>query len=258
MITHNINPVLLELGPLEIRYYGLVYFLGFIFTYYFLNTQIKKGTLKLTEKQLESFIIYALIGMLIGSRLFTFLIYNPSLFIADPLIIFRIWEGGMAFHGSLTGIIISTIIFARKNKINFYELADLAVIPSALFLFLGRVANYINAEIPGIRSTVAWCVNFPGHEGCRHPYQIYEGLKNLGIFFTMLYLHIKKTLKPGIMFWGFILAYNSLRFFIDFLRDETRIIISIGQTLSLIYVALSIYFLYHLSKKYKGKILATK
>ena len=254
MINHNINPVLLELGPLEIRYYGLVYFLGFLFTYYFLKSQIKQKTLNITEQQLENFIIYALIGMLIGSRLFTFLIYNPALFLNDPLIIFKIWQGGMAFHGSLTGLIIAGIIFAKKNNIKFYDLADLVVIPAALFLFLGRIANYINAELPGIKTTVSWCVNFPGHEDCRHPYQIYEGLKNLGLFIAMMYLHLKKKLKPGIMFWGFILAYNSLRFIIDFLRDEARIIISIGQTLSLIYVALSIYFLYHLSKKYKGKL----
>ncbi|MFT4261563.1 MAG: prolipoprotein diacylglyceryl transferase [Candidatus Woesearchaeota archaeon] len=251
MFIHNINPVLFELGPLEIRYYGLVYFLGFLFLFYFLKRQINKNKIKnFDEEKLDIFIVYLLVGMLIGSRIFVYLFWYPQALLQDPLILFKLWLGGMSFHGGLFGAIIAGYLFSKKYNVSFYKLADLTVIPASLFLFFGRIANFINAELVGTVTNKSWCVVFPGYDDCRHPYQIYEGLKNLGLFFGLLYAQTKK-LPSGLMFWGFVFFYNFLRFFIDFFRYEPTLLISMGQLISLIFVVVSSYFLVGYYKKFK-------
>lgn len=239
MITSTINPVLVTLPGLglEIRYYGLVYLLGFIFLYFFLKHNSRKIGLK--QNQIEEFIVYLLAGMLIGARFFYFFIWNFGL-ISNPLDFFKIWQGGMAFHGALTGVIIAGILFAKKHKLNFFKLADVTVIPAALFLFFGRIANFINQEIPGVIAKEATCLSLGKDPGCRHPYVLYEGVKNLFLFFGLSYAYFKLNLKPGVLFWYFILLYNGLRFLIDFFRQDAFI----GQVLSLIFVAIAIYYLY--------------
>jgi phosphatidylglycerol---prolipoprotein diacylglyceryl transferase len=251
MYIHNIDPVLFSIGPLEIRYYGLVYFLGFLFLFYFLKHQTKKNHIKnFDEEKLDLFVVYLLVGMLIGSRIFVYFFWYPNLLLQDPLILFKLWLGGMSFHGGMFGAIIAGYIFSKKHNVSFYKLADLVVVPSALFLFLGRIANFINAELVGTLSNKSWCTVFPGYDGCRHPYQIYEGLKNLGLFFGLLWMQTKK-LPAGLMFWSFIFAYNFLRFFIDFFRYEPSFYISTGQLLSIIFVIISAYFLFGYYKKFK-------
>lgn len=250
MFVHNLDPVLFSILGLEIRYYGLVYFLGFIFLYYFLKKNLSKVP-NFNEEKLDTLIVYLLVGMLIGSRIFVYFFWYPHLLLQDPLILFKVWLGGMSFHGGMFGSIIAGYLFSRKYNVEFYKLADLVVIPSALFLFLGRITNFINAELVGTLTDKSWCVVFPNHEGCRHPYQLYEGTKNLFLFFGLIYLHIKKNLPSGLLFWGFIFSYNFLRFFIDFFRFEPSFIISVGQLLCLIFASISLYFLYGYYKKYK-------
>ena len=219
MFIHNIDPVLFSIAGLQIRYYGLVYFLGFIFLYFYLKRMSEQGKIKnFSAEKLDAFLVYMLLGMLIGSRIFVYVFWYPQLLAQDPLILFKIWQGGMSFHGGLTGAIIAGYLFSKKYNVNFYTLADYTTIPAALFLFLGRIANFINAELVGTITDKPWCTVFPGYDGCRHPYQIYEGLKNLGLFFGLLYASTK-NLPKGLMFFSFIFLYNFLRFFIDFFRD---------------------------------------
>lgn len=218
VFTHNIDPIFLHLGPLEIHYYGLIYVLDFIIAYFMLKYLIKKKEVSLTEDDLETFLLYAAIGVLIGSRIFYFLFYNFSVFLQNPFEIFRIWNGGMSFHGGLIGVIIMSLIFCKQYKKSFYELADIVVLPTAISLGLGRIGNFINGELYGRATTLSFGVDF-GDGILRHPSQLYESAKNFVIFGVLWTLKNKETLKRGTLFWTFVFLYGTLRFFIEFVRE---------------------------------------
>lgn len=253
MYVHNINPVFLHLGPVEIRYYGLVYVLSFIFVFFYLKHAIKSKKLKLTEDQLYDFLLYVIIAVLLGGRLFHVFVYNFSYYISHPLLIFAIWRGGMSFHGALVGLIIALFLFIKRKdvKLKFYDLADILVVPAALMLFFGRIVNFINGELFGIPTTLPWGVRFPDPLGgyfpdFRHPTQIYESIKNLFIFFFLICeTKLVKKRKPGMVFWSFIFLYGILRFMIEFLRfsPEHYLGLSIGQYLCIIMIIPSAYML---------------
>jgi len=251
MIEYNINPVLLNLGFVEIRYYGLVYVLGLLVAFFVLKHFVQKDKIKnLTLERLYDLMLYIVIGMLVGARAFYFLFYNLSSFISNPFEFFMVWNGGMSFHGSLVGIIVAVYLFCRKFKIRFYDIADLIVIPAALALFFGRIANFINGELIGITSNLPFCIKYQGVEDCRHPSQVYEALKNLLIFFVLWWLHAKKKLKSGMLFWLFVLMYGVLRFIVNFWRDDPRWLgVSMGQYLSIVMVVVAVVFIYKINKK---------
>ncbi len=237
MIVHNINPDIITVGGLHIRWYGLVYALGFLAIFFFLKWYHKKHKIQhLTSERIDTLLIYLIIGTILGGRLLLFLFYHPSIWWTDPLQILKIWEGGMSFHGALIGLVIAIILFCKRYKIDFYRITDLIVIPGALFLFFGRIANFVNGELWGIPSNVPWCVQFQGIEGCRHPSQLYEALKNLTIFFILLWIKNIKKLRKGVLTWSFIGLYGLLRFLVNFWRDDPVLLlgISTGQWLSLL------------------------
>ena len=215
---YNIDPVFLHLGPVEIRYYGLVYVLGFVIAYFLLKYLVKKKEVSLSEDELETFLLYAAVGVLLGSRVFYFLFYNLSVLLQDPLEFFRIWDGGMSFHGGLIGVICMSALFCRKYKKSFYELGDIVVIPTAIGLGLGRIANFMNGELYGRATTLPWAVDF-GDGIPRHPSQLYESAKNFFIFGVLWFLSNKEGLKKGTLFWTFITLYGTLRFCIEFVRQ---------------------------------------
>lgn len=217
MLYNNINPTLLRLGPFEIRYYGIIYVLGFILAYFFISYLAKERSLKITKNDILDLLFYLIIGAFIGARIFEVLIYNLKYYLANPFEMIAIWHGGLSFHGGLVGAVIAGYLFCKKKKIEFYDLADICVIPLAFGLFLGRIANFINGELVGRITNLPWCVKFRNYNGCRHPSQLYESLKNL-IIFSVLWFIKDKKLKKGIMFWSFILMYSALRFFIEFFR----------------------------------------
>lgn len=251
MIQLSINPVLYQFGVLRIGYYNLVYIVGFFVAYFVLRQMVKRQRIKnLSLRNLDDFILYFAIGLIAGARLFYFMFYNPSTFVHDPLEIFRLWHGGMSFHGGLIGVIIATLLFCRKCQVKFYDIADILVIPASLMLFFGRIANLINGEVIGTVTNLSFCIKYPGIEGCRHPSQIYEALKNLLIFFVLLAVGRKKKLKPGTVFWLFVLLYGSLRFLVTFFRDDPRFLgLSAGQYLSLAMAIVGAVFLYRIFKK---------
>ncbi|NOZ80125.1 MAG: prolipoprotein diacylglyceryl transferase [DPANN group archaeon] len=252
MFVYNLDPVLLHLGPLEIRYYGLVYALGLLFAYGFLNHLVKKGRIaNLTQELLDVLILYLAGGLILGGRLGYFLFYARTRLVNDPLALFRVWEGGMSFHGALLGLMLVLWLFTRKYDVKFYAIADVLVIPTALGLFFGRIANFINGELIGTPTTVSWCIQYKGVEGCRHPSQLYEAGKNLFIFFMLWYLYAKRRLKEGILFWTFVLAYGVLRFFVTFYREDPRVFgLSEGQILSALMAFVALYFLVRIQKKH--------
>ncbi|MEE9525849.1 MAG: prolipoprotein diacylglyceryl transferase [Candidatus Woesearchaeota archaeon] len=233
MFTHNLNPVLFSIGPLQIRWYGLVYIIGFLLVYYVLNK--KRKELNLEKKDVENFSLYIILAVVIGARLFEVLIWNPGYYFQNPLKIFAVWEGGMAFHGGLLGVMLVVYYYVKKHKIPFLKLADILTFPGLFALALGRVANFINGELVGIVTNVKWCFNFPGYEGCRHPVQLYGAA---GRFLLLGYLAAIKNIKKwkdGFIFWNFVLFMGIGRFFTDFLREDPRVLgLSMGQYLSAI------------------------
>lgn len=231
MIIHNINPVLLKIGTIEIRWYGIIYALGFVIAYLWLKYMSKKGRLNMSLEELSDLLFYLIIGTVIGARLFEVFIWNPSHYFANPQDIIAFWKGGMSFHGGLFGSITALWIYTRKNKkVSFLELGDLLIIPSMIGLALGRIGNYINAELPGKITNpdkIKWCVKFPTYEGCRHPQMIYSAIGRTLSAVILLTADLKLKLKKGILLGiGFIL-FSAERIIVDFWRED---IIYFGMT----------------------------
>jgi phosphatidylglycerol:prolipoprotein diacylglycerol transferase len=245
---HNINPVLLNLGPFEIRYYGLVYVIGFLVIYFALKYYSNKGILKLTKQEVESFALYLMLGVLIGARIFvvfgwSFLLGDPLYYLMNPLKIFAVWEGGMSLHGGIVGILLAGYLYCKKKKLNLAKTADLLTIPGVFILALGRIANFINGELVGTITNLPWCFKFKNYNGCRHPVQLYAaaGRALLGGYLLLINKHKHKN---GFIFWIFITLMGIGRFFCDFVRYDPRLLgLSFGQYLSIVMIIAGIYVL---------------
>ena len=247
MWVNNLDPVLIDVGPLEIRYYGLVYVLGALFAYWMLERARKNGRFDLNEKDISDLVLWLGLGVLIGSRLFYVIFYNPSYYFGMNFWkIIAVWEGGMSFHGGFTGILLACYLFCRKKKVPFFHIADMLSAPLMLALALGRIANFINGELWGTVTNVKWCVAFPnapdGGTVCRHPYQLYDGAKRFAVFFWLLWIG-RKEFQPGFVFWNFVFFEGLGRFFLDFYKGVDPVfIIKPGQWLSLAMVLVAAYF----------------
>ncbi|MBI1972883.1 prolipoprotein diacylglyceryl transferase [Candidatus Woesearchaeota archaeon] len=242
MFIHNINPVLVNLGPLQIRYYGLIYALGFILAYFMLRSFIRQKKLHMEEKDLDTFMLYLIIGIVLGARLAYVLFYNFSFYLQNPLELIMIWHGGLSFHGGLVGAVTSSWFFCKKKKVSFLHLADYVVIPTALALALGRIGNFLNGELWGRITNLPWAVKFPGAKGFRHPSQLYESIKNFLIFAVLLW-QVKKEHKEGYAFGLFLLLYGALRFLVEFAREPEIYIgpLTMGQVLSIPVFCVGVY-----------------
>ncbi len=217
-----IDPVLIHLGPLEIRYYGLVYVFGFLASYFLLRS--RRDELGLKDEEVDSLAIWAMAGLIVFARLIHFVFDDISIFWNDPLELIRIWHGGMSFFGGLVGACLGAYFFLRKRKVSMLAVFDLVVVPASVTLALGRIANFINQEIVGRVTDLPWCVNFTGYYGCRHPYQIYAAISHFvmfGILIAVMKLKIKKKLPQGLVFASFLMMYGFFRFITDFWRDDT-------------------------------------
>lgn len=253
MFEHNINPVLLKIGIFEIRYYGLIFVLSFLIAYFILVYLAKERKLKLNKEDIADLILYLIISIVIGSRLFYVIFYNLKFYLSNPLQIFAVWHGGLSFHGGLIGAIIGALFFCKKKKISFYEIADIVVIPAALGLALGRIGNFINGELYGRITNLPWAVKFKDAEGFRHPSQLYESLKNF-IILGILWFIRNKNLPKGFLFWSFVTMYSCLRFFVEFFREPDMQLgfiiynLTMGQILCIITFFIGIYSLFRLKK----------
>tara|TARA_B100000315_G_scaffold252245_1_gene288653 strand:- start:1710 stop:2477 length:768 start_codon:yes stop_codon:yes gene_type:complete len=254
MFIHNLDPVLLSIGPFEIRYYGLFFVLSFVMAYFIINYLAKKKELSLSKDDVADFLLYLIIGTALGARIFYVFVYNLPFYLSNPSEIIAVWHGGLSFHGALIGAAIAGFYFCKRKKIDFYEIADITVIPLALGLALGRLGNFINGELYGRITDVSWAVRFPDAEGFRHPSQIYESFKNLLIFSTLWTIKDKK-LPKGFMFWLFVVMYSALRFIVEFFRapdEQLGFIIgflTMGQILSVVTLLIGLFFIYKVSKK---------
>lgn len=254
MFIDNLNPILLKIGFIEVRWYGLMYLLAFIFGYFFILKQSKHFSLKLTKDKVIDWLFYCALGMIVFARLFEVVYYNPSYYFANPIKIFAVWEGGLSFHGGLLGFAIGTFIFSKKEKIPFLKLCDLMSIPAAFGLMLGRIGNFINGELVGRITNVPWCFKFKGYDGCRHPSQLYESFKNLIIFIT-LYNYRNKKKPNGFIFFLLIIMYSILRSIIEeYFREPVAYHFGLteGQFLNVFLFIIGIIGMYYIYKKNKN------
>ena len=247
--VHNIDPVIFQIGDAQIRWYGLVFGAGLLLTYFIFERLAKEKKLPLSKKDMNDYLLYGFLGVIVGGRLGSVLSEIPY-YLDNPLKALAFWEGGMAFHGGLAGLIVAGLIFSKRKKINFYEVADLTVIPAALALAFGRMANFINSEFYGTPTNLPWGVVFPNVEGARHPVQIYESLKNL-LIFSVLWVLKDKNLPKGTLFWLFVSLYGALRFSLELYKDLPPYFLGMtwGQFWSLFMIAGGLVMLYRLNRR---------
>ena len=235
MFIHNIDPVLLRLGSLEIRYYGLFYVAGFVIAYFLINYLAKQRHLNLTSDDVAEFLIHLIVGTVLGARIIYVVVYNPVYYLNNLLEIPALWHGGLSFHGGFLGASIASLLFVRKFRhkgITFYKMADVTMFPLALGLMIGRIGNFMNGELYGRVTDLPWAVKFKDAAEPRHPSQLYESTKNLFIFCILWWLKDRKIkvgnkhngyqykkLPDGFLFYSFIIMYAVLRFLIEFVRE---------------------------------------
>ncbi len=235
MFIQNIDPVLLEFGQFEIRYYGIIFALGFVAAYFFLNHLSKERKLGLSKDDVSDYLLYLIIGAVLGSRLFHIFVYEPGHYLSNPEEILAVWRGGLSIHGGVIGALLAGYIFTRKKKVDFWKLADATVIPLSFGLIFGRIANFTNSEFVGKITDVPWAVKFmqADPENFRHPVQLYEAAKN-AVIFTILWTFRGHKRKDGFYFWLFVFLYSSIRFFLEFFKewDAYYLGLSIPQLIS--------------------------
>ncbi len=234
MWTHNLNPTLLHFGPLEIRWYGLVYVLSFFLAVGWLFYLRKKGQITfLSKDEIWDFVFYLMLGVLLGARLFE-VFWEPAYYLSTPVNLLKIWEGGMSFHGGFVGIVAAAWLYCKKKKLSFLMMSDAMSVPTIFALALGRLANFLNGELVGRIWNGKWCVIFPEYGSeCRHPNMIYSFFQRMMVFGWLFFLSFWKEFKPGFLFWNFVFWEGLGRIIVDFFREDTLYLgFSLGQWFS--------------------------
>ena len=243
MFINNFDPVAFQIMSFEIRWYSLAYILGIIIGW-ILCKKIFIKNLDINQK-FDDYITYLIIGIVIGGRLGYVLFYNFNYYINNILDIFKIWQGGMSFHGGLLGIIIASILFAKKNNQDLFVYTDLVSLVAPIGIFFGRLANFINSELYGKVTEVPWAVTFVQVDNLsRHPSQLYEAIfEGIILFILLLYFRSKNFLaKPGLISGLFLIFYSVFRLCIEFFRVPDEQIgylifnLSMGQIISLVFI----------------------
>ena len=242
MFINNLNPVAFEFFFLEIRWYSLAYVFGIIFGWFYLKRFFLKN--KPYSNLFDDLITFLIIGIIIGGRLGYVLFYNPKYYINNISEIFMIWNGGMSFHGGLIGVIISTLIFSKKNNLDKYIFLDLISIAAPIGIFFGRLANFVNSELVGKTTDVSWGVIFPlVDNSIRHPSQLYEAfLEGIILFIILNFIFVRKNYKTGVCSSLFCIFYGFFRIISEIFREPDIQLgyvfgsISMGMILSLMMV----------------------
>ena len=261
----EIDKVIVELGPLSVRWYGLMYVLGVVAFYLLGKWRVRRGLSTWRIQDLADLVFYGVVGVIVGGRVGYVVFYGMDTFLTDPLMLLRIWEGGMSFHGGLLGVTAACWVFARRSQRGFLEIADFAAPLAPLGLGLGRLGNFINAELPGRVTELPIGVHFPcdsvreltlrcfgEYEAVtRHVSSLYQAASDGVVLFLAVWLFAAKPRAAGRVSGVFLLVYGGLRFLTEFVRepDPGRGFVvfdtlTTGQLLSLPMVALGVYLLF--------------
>ncbi len=215
----NINPVAFHFGPLPVHWYGLMYLFGFISAWFLGTYRAKHSQGVWTAEQVLDVIVYAALGVIVGGRLGYMLFYDLPQLLAHPAYLFRVWDGGMSFHGGLLGVIVGVWLFARRYQKNIWDVTDFIAPLVPLGLGAGRIGNFINGELWGKISTVPWAMVFPtGGPWPRHPSELYEALLEGVLLFFILWIFSRKPRPRFAVSALFLLCYGCFRFWIEFYR----------------------------------------
>ena len=269
----QIDPVLVSIGPVAIRWYALAYVAGLLLGWWYLVRLLKierlwtaapfDGKRPITAEQVGDLFIWATLGVILGGRLgyvlFYGLVYQTHDFFDNPLLIFEAWKGGMSFHGGAIGVVLAVIFYARRTGIDMVQLGDLVAAVTPIGLFFGRVANFINGELWGKPASVAWAMVFPHADQLpRHPSQLYEaGLEGLLLFaiLNVMIFRYGALRKPGLIVAAFFAGYGVFRIIVEiFFRDSDQLLfggaITMGEALSLpMWIAAAFFFWYALFRE---------
>lgn len=221
--THNLSPILIKLGPLEPRWYALMYLLGFAATYQLIARNPRFLSMGFNKDDAMDFLTYGFLGVILGGRLGYVLFYNLPMYLQKPWEILMVWTGGMSFHGGLIGSIVAIMLYARHKKIPMLRMFDIVAVPAPLGLLFGRLGNFINGELWGKPTAGNWGVVFNATGGGpepRHPTQLYEAGLEGALLFIVLWLAFRyaKNLKEGSLGAIFLLGYGLGRSVVEFTR----------------------------------------
>ncbi|MFC0118821.1 prolipoprotein diacylglyceryl transferase [Pseudoalteromonas xiamenensis] len=236
----EIDPVIFSVGPLSVRWYGLMYLIGFVFAMWYANKEAEKPGSTWTKEQVSDLLFYGMLGVILGGRIGYVLFYQFNYFIENPMYLFRVDQGGMSFHGGALGVITAVLVFAWRTKKSILSVGDFVVPLVPVGLFAGRIGNFINGELWGRATDVPWAMIFPtGGPIARHPSQLYEAFLEGLVLFLMLLWFKQRSRPAGALSGLFLFGYGIFRFCVEYFREpDAHIglyggIISQGQILSL-------------------------
>lgn len=250
----RIDPVIFKIGPFAMRWYGLMYILGFLASYGLTVYQLRGGRKPgIPREAVDDLFFYLIIGLIVGARLGYAVFYNLGFYIDNPLEVFMVWHGGMSFHGGLAGAFIAGVVIIVKKRLPFMATADLLIPTAPIGLALGRLGNFINGELFGRQAFVPWAMVFPqGGPVPRHPSQLYEAFFEGLLLFVILWFYKDRKKQEGDVFALFLMLYGVFRIFCEFFREPDNQLglifglLSMGQLLSLImvFIGAALMFLY--------------
>lgn len=249
----HLSPVLLHVGPFQIRWYSLAYIAGILVGWWYLTKLIDQPGAPMARRHADDFIFYATLGIILGGRLAYVIFYDPVPMLTHPIQIVKLWDGGMSFHGGAFGVVIATWWLAKRNGLSMLRFLDYVACCGPFGLFFGRLANFVNGELWGRPTDVPWAIVFPGAgPEPRHPSQLYEaGLEGIVMFavLSFLFWRTNARYKPGLLLGVFLVEYGLSRFIVEFFREPDVQLgllpwgLSMGQTLSLPMIFVGIWFI---------------
>lgn len=268
----EIDPVMFSIGPVSLHWYGMMYLVGFVFALWLANRRAAKPNSGWNKNEVETLLYVGFVGVFIGGRLGYVLFYNLPVFLNDPLYLFKVWDGGMSFHGGLIGVICAMIWFAKRTKRKFFQVADFVAPLIPFGLGLGRIGNFINGELWGrVTLDTPWAFLFPTSRSAdlqlvaqdpttllpiiqeygvlpRHPSQLYEMLLEGVVLFIILNIFVRKKRPVGSVSGLFLIGYGAFRIIVEFFRQPDAQLglfggVSMGQILSIPMILLGIIFM---------------
>ena len=253
MLTYpQIDPVAVSLGPVQVHWYGIMYLCAFVAAWLIAMKRARRTNSPLLPDQVEDLIVYGALGVIIGGRCGYVLFYHFDAWLADPLWLFRVWEGGMSFHGGLIGVSLALVVYARKLKCPLLSVADFVAPIVPLGLGFGRIGNFIGGELWGRSTEAAWGMVFPQdpEQLVRHPSQLYQAFLEGLLLFVILYWYSAKPRPRGAVAGLFLILYGCFRFVVEFVREPDSHLknelllgwMSRGQLLSLPMIMLGLAF----------------